>query len=98
MSQDAPSTTVLCMTHGNNRPWYMICLHVVEEGAPVAIFEEATILESGTCLCAKCFKAEALETLDVDHVRPICDLCFDKNIKPHATFMPGSGYHPSPVA
>jgi len=61
-----------CGEHGRV-PSYCVCVHVLDEQAPIAHYIVATRDEAGEVLCAQC-SAEPT----VEQMRVICCHCVDK--------------------
>lgn len=70
-----------CGEHGEQRPWYVVCVHVLNGERPaahlVAPSEEDPV---GEAVCEECSNHKP----DLDLLRPICDKCTEGTILPRA--------------
>lgn len=59
------------------RPWYIVCVHVLEGKPPshiIAPYGE----DVGECICLDCHNSKA----DVSKLRPVCDKCLEEKLLP----------------
>lgn len=67
---------VRCGTHGDRLLGYIVCVHVLNEGAAIEHIVEPTPADLGEVLCAVCAPPEPHEP-DVTELRLICSRCVD---------------------
>jgi hypothetical protein len=60
----------------------------MDGSAPIAVLKRASPTEGGDALCANCI--ENLETISLDDLAAVCDLCMEQNIIPRCGLLPGA--------